>query len=239
MILSKGPERIRAFVLSRWRYEAFERVQHIVSALEAVEMAFVLGITGGIATGKSTVLRMFGSLGAQTLSADDLARDVVSKGTPGYEDIVQRFGEGVLTPNGDIDRAKLGEIVFADPAAREALNAITHPRIIRLMRERIDDFRRSAGSSKAVLAIEIPLLIECGLEDMVDEVLLVAAEQRTQVNRLTSVCKFSVEQALQRIHAQMPLAEKVDKSDRVVWNDGDQRSLEESVEGIWNEILLL
>jgi dephospho-CoA kinase len=202
-------------------------------------MAFVLGITGGIGTGKTTVLRMLESLGAQTLSADDLARDVLAKGAPAYHEVVKRFGSGILAADGKIDRAALGDIVFGDQDARQALNDITHPRIIQLLKKRIKDFRRDAGAGKAVLAVEIPLLIECGLEGLVDEVLLVAAEQRTQVSRLTTVGGLSAEQALQRIGAQMPLEEKLEKSDRVIRNDGDLESLEDSVRRAWGEISLL
>lgn len=199
-------------------------------------MAFVLGITGGVATGKSTVLGLFRSLGAETLSADEVAREVLARGTPAYHETVARFGEGILADDGEIDRAALGEVVFGDPKARQDLNDITHPRIIQLLQERIAVFRREAGAEKRVLAVEIPLLVECGLEGLVDEVLLVAAEQRTQVSRLTSVGGFTAEQALNRIQAQMPLCEKIDKADYVIWNDADMLSLQDSVERIWDEI---
>jgi dephospho-CoA kinase len=202
-------------------------------------MAFVLGITGGIGTGKSTVLRMFQALGAQTLSADDLARDVLAKDEPAYLEVVQRFGPGVVADDGQIDRAALGDIVFGDPEARQALNSITHPRIIGLLRQRIAEFRQGAGTGNLVMAVEIPLLIECGLECLVDEVLLVAAEQRTQVSRLTTVGHLSMEQALGRIYSQMPTEEKLKRADRVIWNDSDLGFLEDSVKRIWGEILLL
>lgn len=202
-------------------------------------MAFVLGITGGIGTGKSTVLRMFGALGAQTLSADDLARDVLAKDEPAYLEVVQRFGPGVVADDGQIDRAALGDIVFGDPEARQALNNITHPRIIALLRQRIAELRQVAGASNSIMAVEIPLLIECSLEGLVDEVLLVAAEQRTQVSRLTTVGHLSMQQALGRIHSQMPMEEKLERADRVIWNDSDLGFLEDSVKRVWGEILLL
>ncbi len=202
-------------------------------------MAFVLGITGGIATGKSTVLEMFRSLGAQSLSADDLARDVLARGAPAYDEAVARFGERIVASDGQIDRAALGDIVFRDADARRDLNAITHPRIIALLDKQIGDFRRKAGSRKEVLAVEIPLLIECNLEGLVDEVLLVAAEQGTQMNRLTSVGNLSKEQALSRIQAQMSMHDKLERSDRVIWNDDNIDSLEDSVRRIWEDILLL
>ncbi len=202
-------------------------------------MAFVLGITGGIATGKSTVLEMFRALGAQSLSADDLARDVLARGAAAYDEAVARFGERIVASDGQIDRAALGDIVFRDADARRDLNAITHPRIIALLDKQIGDFRRKAGSRKEVLAVEIPLLIECNLEGLVDEVLLVAAEQGTQMNRLTSVGNLSKEQALSRIQAQMSVHDKLERSDRVIWNDDNIDSLEDSVRRIWEDILLL
>ena len=202
-------------------------------------MALVLGITGGVGTGKSTVLKMLGELGAQVLSADDVAREVVAKGSAAYDEIRERFGEGAVAPNGEIDRTALAEIVFRDEQARRELERITHPRIIELMRERIEQFRGSAGKRRAVMAVEIPLLHECGLEAMVDEVLVVAAEQRTQMDRLRSRCGMTDAEAIRRIEAQMPLESKVGRADRVVWNDGDLKSLERSVARIWGEIILL
>ena len=202
-------------------------------------MALVLGITGGVGTGKSTVLKMLGKLGAQVLSADDVAREIVAKGSPAYAEIVERFGKGMVAPNGEIDRAALAEIVFRDEQALPELERITHPRIIATMRERIEEFRRSAGTRRAVMAVEIPLLYECGLEEMVDEALLVAAEQRTQMDRLRDRAGMTRAEAIRRIEAQMPLESKVSRADRVIWNDGDLESLERSVERIWGEIILL
>lgn len=202
-------------------------------------MALVVGITGGIGTGKSTALSIFRSLGAATLSADDVAREVLSKGSPAYDEVAQKFGPGVVAANGEIDRAALGEIVFGDPEARKALNEITHPRIIHLLKDRIDSFRQGASAGTSVLAVEIPLLVECGLEGLVDKVLLVAAEQATQVSRLTNISGLSTQQALRRIEAQMPLRDKVGKADYVIWNDGDLNGLEDSVRQIWDKCIAL
>jgi len=199
-------------------------------------VALVLGITGGIATGKTTVMKMLGELGAVTLSADDIAREVLAKCNPAYHEVVERFGPGILKPDGDINRELLARIIFDDPCAREALNKITHPRIIQRMQEHIDRFRSAPPKPDAVLAVEIPLLMECGLENMVDEVVVVAAEQDTQVGRLTSRSGISREEAVRRINAQMPIGEKVRRAKRVIWNDGSLRDLAESVERLWREI---
>lgn len=201
-------------------------------------MAYVLGITGGIASGKSTVLKLFEALGAETLSADDLAREVLTKGGRGYDEVVACFGSGILDKGGEIDRRRLGEMVFADPKAREKLNSITHPLIIERLRQAVDEFRRRYPGRGSVLAVEIPLLFECGLEGLVDEVVVVAAEQATQLNRLTSVGGLSREQAEARIRSQMPIAEKIRRAGRVVYNDGEIQSLEEAVRRIWGEICL-
>lgn len=202
-------------------------------------MAFVLGITGGIATGKTVVLRMMGEMGARTLSADDIAREVLARDTPAYHETVRRFGRRILAPDGQVDRSALAAIVFADDDARLALNDITHPGIIAKMQEEIDLFRAEHPERGAVLAVEIPLLVECGLEGMVDEVLLVASEQETQVSRLTSRSGVSREEALRRIGAQTSLEHKIAHADRVIWNDGTLESLRQSVSGVWAQICLL
>lgn len=202
-------------------------------------MAFVLGITGGIGTGKSSVLKMFAELGAETLSVDDIAREVLAKGGSAYSDAIEHFSRNILKPDGEIDRQALAEIIFQDPDARKALDNITHPRIILETQNRIDHFRSSPPEPSAVLAVEIPLLIECGLEGIVDEVLVVAAEQETQVNRLKNRRDLKDEEAVRRINSQMPMDQKISKADRVIWNDGSLQSLESSVRRVWNEIRLL
>jgi len=201
-------------------------------------MAFVLGITGGIATGKSTVMRLFAELGARVLSADDIAREVLAKDMPAYRDVIEYFGSGVVLPDGEIDRAALARIIFNEPDARKILDDVTHPRIISRMQEHIKQFKECPQCSNAILVVEIPLLFECGLEDMVDEVLLVAAEQGTQIDRLTMRNEISSEEALRRIHAQMPMEVKIGKADRVIWNDGTLQDLQQTIRRIWEEIRL-
>ena len=210
-----------------------------LSLRRKIVMAFVLGVTGGVATGKTTVVDMFAKLGANTLSADRIARDVLVKDTPAYHEVVRRFGRDTLAPSGEIDRAALASMVFSDPEARKALESITHPPIIRRLREAIDDFRARHRSDRAVMVVEVPLLFECGLEQMVDEVLVVSAEQQTQANRLTTRNLSPTEGAARRIASQMPIEEKIRRADRVIANDGDLPSLERAVSDTWKEILLL
>jgi dephospho-CoA kinase len=198
----------------------------------------VLGITGGIATGKSTALMIFAELGAQVLSADDIARKVLALGEPAFYEVVARFGKEMLTSDGQLDRPAIAKKIFADPQARRDLDAITHPRIISKIDEEIKAFR-SNPTAEGVLAVEIPLLIECSMEDMVDEVILIAAEQQTQVHRLTSRSGLSRDEALQAIAAQMSIDHKIQHADRVIWNDSDMEFLRSSIEKVWREILLL
>ena len=202
-------------------------------------MPKVIGITGGIATGKSTVLQLFAELGALTLSADDFAREVLAKGGLAYRDTVERFGEGILMPDGEIDRAALGAIVFTDPSARADLNSITHPHIIAAMQQAVDRFRSAPPAPDAVMAVEIPLLIECGLQHTVDEVIVVAAEPQTQQSRLTTRSHLTAEEAQSRIAAQMPIERKIQYADRVIWNSGSLEDLRASVRAVWEEMHLL
>lgn len=202
-------------------------------------MAFVLGITGGIGTGKSTVLKMFGELGAETLSADVIAREVLEKGTEAFSEVIRWFGRDVVAENGEIDRLLLAKRIFSDSKARKDLDSITHPKIISQLEERISLFREAHKAPGSVLAVEVPLLIECGLERKVDKVLVVAAEQGTQVSRLTSRSEISEMEAKERIAAQIPLESKIARADWVVWNDGSLENLKHKVEIIWDEIRLL
>ena len=195
----------------------------------------VIGVTGGIATGKSAVARMFADLGAELISADDIAREVLAHGSPVLACVIERFGKDLLLPNGDLDRSRLAAIIFSDPHARDDLNAITHPAIIAGMREGIERFRHSHDAGRRILIAEIPLLFECQLQTVVDKVVVVAAEQRTQESRLMNRNRLNREQALARISSQMPLREKIALADWVVWTDGDLPETERQVRQIWAE----
>lgn len=184
------------------------------------------------------MLKILAGLGASVLSADDIAHDVLAVGEPAYNEVRRRFGEGVILPGGGIDRTALAHIVFSDSKARADLDAITHPRIIAKIDMAIKAFRDGHAGNE-VLAVEIPLLMECNMESMVDEVILVAAEQETQIRRLTNRSFMSRDEALRRIGSQMPMERKVSRADRVIWNESDMSALQESVEGVWREILLL
>jgi dephospho-CoA kinase len=209
--------------------------------IDADAMAVVVGITGGPATGKTSVMEMLGELGAETLSADGVAREVLAPGTPGAEQVALRFGSPVVAPDGSVNRRALAEIIFRDPEARQVLNAITHPQIIAILEERIQQFRAAAGpegtgaEGRRVLAVEIPLLVECNLARLVDKVIVVAAEQETQMRRLTTR-GLSLDQARQRLAAQMSVAEKVSLADWVLWTDGSLEGTRREVRRIWEQV---
>lgn len=180
------------------------------------------------------MMEMFRSLGSETLSADDIARDVLEPGTPGLEEVIREFGESVLTEDGRLHRGRLGDIVFRDDAAREKLNAITHPRIIADMEARIAEFRAKSGA-RDVMVVEIPLLVECGLGGMVDKIIVVAAEQQAQINRLTTR-GLSIDQAVQRVQAQMPVAAKLSFADWVIRTDAGLDDTMRQVREIWHDL---
>jgi dephospho-CoA kinase len=194
-----------------------------------------IGITGGVATGKSTVARMLRDLGAVTFSADEAAREVLEPGSQTFKEVIAAFGGSVLKPDGSVDRTKLGEIVFSDERKRKALERITHPAIRRLLNERIEA-ARAAYPPDTIIAVEIPLLYEAGMEGGFDEVVVVAASEQTEIRRLTTDRGLTRAQALERIRAQAPLKEKAARADHVVLNDGGLESLSQVVGELWKKL---
>lgn len=182
------------------------------------DIPLVLGITGGIACGKSLICHFFRELGAAVLSADELAREAVRPGEEAYKEIVTHFGEEILTAEGSIDRARLAEKIFQSPAKRHLLNQITHPAIGRLADRRINELRKNPDIS--LITYEAPLLFEAKAEARVDLVLVVTTTPEQQLERLMRRDNLSREEALQRISAQMPLAEKISRADILVENSG-------------------
>lgn len=176
----------------------------------------VLGVTGGIATGKSFVAQMFRTLGAVVVSADELAREVVVPGAPALQQLVDRFGSKVLLGDGTLNRKALAEIIFADPQARTDLNGIMHPAIARLAEQRL----RELAADERLIVYEAPLLFEAGAEGRVDAVLVVAADERQQVRRLMARDEIGEPAARARIAAQMPLTEKIRRADYLIDNSG-------------------
>jgi len=193
-----------------------------------------IGITGGVATGKSAVAALFHRKGAVVFSADEAARDVLAPGSPALQQVVETFGPDYLLPDGRLDRARLGARVFSDPAARRALEAITHPRILALLRAQIEATRQQ--DPDALIIVEAPLLYEAGMAGWFDRIVVVAASEPTQIERLRARDGLTEEEARRRIAAQMPLAEKIARADDVIWNEGALADLESPVEAILGRI---
>ena len=194
----------------------------------------VLGITGGIACGKSLISRFFEELGAVVLSADALAREAVRPGEVVFKQIVAHFGEDILTAEGAIDRAHLARRIFLFPDERQILNQLTHPAIARLADRRIEELRQRQGVR--LIVYEAPLLFEAGREDSVDLVLVVSSDPQRQLERLMRRDNLSREEAMQRISAQIPLAEQVARADIVIENNGSLKETQQLVSHIYSEL---
>jgi dephospho-CoA kinase len=177
----------------------------------------VVGLTGGIACGKSTVAAQLAELGVPIVDADALAREVVAPGTPGLAAIVERFGSDVLLADGSLDRKKLGEQVFADPDARRALNAITHPRIAAAGMEKL---RALADHPAPYRVYEAALLVENGMAKAFAALVVVTVDEATQLARLMARDGSTEDEARARIASQLPLAKKVEVADHVIDNSG-------------------
>ncbi len=189
----------------------------------------VLGLTGGIGSGKSMVAQMFARLGAVVIDADQLAREVVEPGQPALQEIAETFGSDVLLPDGRLDRPKLAGIIFADAAERAKLDAITHPRI----RARMDEEIKVRRSGPGVLIADIPLLYENHRMQTVEKVIVVWVDPKTELLRIRQRDGLSADAARQRIDAQMPLDAKRDRADYVIDNSGSRDDTRRQVEAIY------
>ena len=194
----------------------------------------VLGVTGGIATGKSSVAAMLGECGAVVVSADDLARQAVAPGSDALAALVERFGRGILFADGALDRERLARLVFADPVARAELNRITHPAIARLAEERLAQLR---AAGHPLIVYEAPLLFEAGAESRVDQVLVVCTAPDIQQQRLMQRDTLSAEDAQTRIATQMPLTEKIRRADYLIDNSGTLAEARLQVAELCKELL--
>ena len=175
-----------------------------------------IGLTGGIATGKSYVVRRLRDAGVPVIDADVLARDAVAPGTPGLAAVVERFGPDVLAPTGELDRARLGEVVFRDDAARRDLENIIHP----VVRRGIAEFFEHLPRDTHAAAADIPLLYETHRERHFDKIVVVACASETQIARVMTRDGLSREAAERRVAAQLPIEEKVRRADFVIRTDG-------------------
>jgi dephospho-CoA kinase len=193
-----------------------------------------IGLTGGIASGKSTVARVLERVGAGIVDADRIAREVVDKGSDGLREVVAAFGREVLADDGSLDRQKVAAVVFKDEQARRTLQAITHPRIGQLSARRIAELLASAAS---YVVYDAPLLVEVGAHKGLDALIVVAAGEANQVARAVERDGLSPEEAKRRIAAQLPLSRKVEVADYVIHNDGTLAELEQRALEVHGEIV--
>ena len=193
-----------------------------------------VGLTGGIACGKSTVARMLAEKGAVLIDFDEIAHAVEEPRGPVWREIVRHFGEEILHEDLSIDRRRLGETVFADREKRELLNRLVHPAILEEWQRRLAEIR--ARRADAIVVSDIPLLIEAGMKSMVDLVLLVYITPEDQIQRVMARDGFSREEAERRLAAQMPIDEKLRWADIVIRNEGSPEETGRAVSTVWSEL---
>ena len=195
-------------------------------------LMFVIGLTGGIGTGKTQVSDILASLGATIINADQVGHEAYLPNTRTWHEVVAAFGRGVLSESGEIDRGKLGGVVFSDPDALKRLNSITHPRIFEMIRERIDSL---GGDGAGLVVVEAALLIEANWTPLVDQVWVVTSEESDVVARLVSRNNLSEDSIRARIASQMPQAERVTHAHVIINNDGGLSQLRSRVQKAWQE----
>ncbi len=196
-----------------------------------------VGLTGGIASGKSTVVRMLVEKGAFVVDHDRLAHLAYEPGGPSYEAIIARFGHEILSPGGEIDRKKLGEVVFRNSGRLQDLNAIVHPIVLAEWKKRLAEIERQKPD--AIVLSDVTLLIEVGWQNMVDVILLVYAGPEIQTKRLRKRDGYSAREARERLDAQMPMAEKRRYADLVIENSSTLEDLQKQVDAAWEKLLAL
>lgn len=194
----------------------------------------VIGLTGGIGTGKTQVSQILARMGAQVVNADHLGHESYKAGTDGWEQIVDTFGETIVGSDGEIDRRALGKRIFSDPTSRAKLDAIVQPKIAELAEKRINELQsKNAGT----IVFEAAILIEAGWDSLVDEVWVTHATEDVVLARLKKNKGLSEEESRDRIEAQLPVQERTMHGQVIIDNSGTLEGLQEMVETIWNERL--
>ena len=193
----------------------------------------VIGLTGGIGSGKSMVSQFLAELGAVIIDADKVGHEAFKPNTEAWREVVATFGWGVLKPDGEIDRSKLGAMVFGDPESLARLNQIMQPRIYDMVMARLEQYRQQRV---AVVVIEAPLLIEAGWVPLVDEVLVTVASEETVLSRLRERSMLSESESLARIRSQLSNEERVKHADVVINNEGSLDELRDRVKELWQRL---
>jgi dephospho-CoA kinase len=208
-----------------------------LSGLECVKMIYLIGLTGNIATGKSLVGRMLGELGAHVIDADALVRHLQRKDTSVYAAIVAEFGAGILHPDGELDRGKLGALAFSDPTALDRLEAIVHPAVGAEIERRLADLQFQTSDLRTIAVIEAIKLIEAGLHKRCNALWVVTSKPDVQIKRLMRTRGLTEADARLRIEAQPPQSEKAALADVLLENNDTLDDLREHVERQWAKII--
>ncbi|MBT98561.1 MAG: dephospho-CoA kinase [Dehalococcoidia bacterium] len=191
----------------------------------------VIGLTGGIGTGKSEATRQLEALGASIISADQVGHEAYTPNTEAWEQVVAAFGDDILQDDQEIDRRKLGAVVFSDPSQLEKLNQIMHPRMAWMVSDKIEVFR---GQGVNVVVVEAALLFEAGWDSLVEEVWVTDSPEESIIGRLKERNGLSEEEAKKRINSQMDRAERIERSDFVINNSGDMAELGNAIKELWD-----
>ena len=191
----------------------------------------VIGLTGSIGTGKSEAARQLEALGASIISADQVGHEAYTPNTEAWEQVVAAFGDDILQDDGEIDRRKLGAVVFSDPGQLEKLNQIMHPRMARMVADKIEELR---DQGVEVVVVEAALLFEAGWDSLVEEVWVTDSMEQVVIERLKQRNGMSEEEARKRIASQMDRTERLERSDYVIENSGDMPTLGNTIKELWN-----
>lgn len=194
----------------------------------------VIGLTGGIGSGKSSVLKELKRLGAKVIDADKISREIVRPHSSAWKKIVKEFGKKILKKNKQIDRHILGQLIFSDNSKRKILERITHPAIIARVKKQVKALKRK--NRKSVIVIDAPLLFEAKLEKMMDKVVVVWCDKKCQVERLLKKTSLQRPEILKRIKAQMPIEKKKKMADLLINNSNDIKALKLKTKQIWDKI---
>ena len=196
----------------------------------------VIGLTGSIGTGKSEAARQLEALGASIISADQVGHEAYTPNTEAWEQVVAAFGDDILQDDGEIDRRKLGAVVFSDPGQLEKLNQIMHPRMARMVADKIEELR---DQGVEVVVVEAALLFEAGWDSLVEEVWVTDSTEQVVIERLKQRNGMSEEEARKRISSQMGRTERLERSDYVIENSGDMATLGNTIKELWDRRVLV
>lgn len=214
----------------------FSRYYKDKLTLEGVAGVLIIGLTGGISSGKSFISEYLQELGAVVIDADKLARKMVEPGSPALQEIREYFGNEVFKENGGLDRKRLAAIIFNSNTKKEKLNSIIHPRVMQETKRLIEEYK--AKKASPAIVIDAPLLIEAGMCDLTDEVWVVAVDEEIQIQRLMKRDNISKQEAESRLKMQMPLKEKLKYADRIIDNNGLKEDTLRYVNSLWKEIVV-